>query len=196
MRTRLSASALVLGLMLTAAGTGCSTITRGGKQTVRFETTTPGATVHVGEHTLTTPAEVKLSRKKTYDVLVSAPGYQAVQFQLKPFFDGISLGNLIYPGGSAGLITDFLTGADKKFNTLAKIDLKPLDPDNTTQPSLAVLREHKGKLLTREQLAEAKGKKPATDDRQSEPALAAAAEEKLAADQQPATPTTQPMVLD
>lgn len=157
---RLFAS-VVAAAGLVSLGAGCSTITRGGSQMVRIETDAPDATVYVGKQTVKAPADVKLSRKESYQVLVMAPGRDAVQFELKPHFDGMSLTNLIYPGGSIGLLTDYLTGADKKFNTLEKIQL----PAAGDKRDVIVMREKDGKLTANQDVSVTKGELAAGQSR-------------------------------
>jgi hypothetical protein len=118
-----------------------------------FQTDAPDATVYVGKLTMKAPCKIDLSRKKTYTVLITAPGRQSVQFEMKPYFDGISLGNLIYPGGSIGMLTDWLTGADKKFTKLKTIEMPHADlAARPAQPTLVLMWEHDGKLMTKEEL--------------------------------------------
>jgi hypothetical protein len=143
---------LLLVPIVAAVSGGCSTLSRGTTQTVTFQTDSADATIYVGKQTLRAPAKVELSRKQAYTVLVTAPGRQSVQFEMKPKFDGISLGNLIYPGGSIGLLTDFLTGSDKKFAPLPTISLPHLDPSLPSQPTLVLLRQHKKQLMTSEEI--------------------------------------------
>jgi hypothetical protein len=138
--------------MMALGLTGCSTLSRGSHQTVTFKSDAPDATVYVGKKTLPLPATVELSRKETYTVLMTAPGRQAVQFEMKPKFDGISLGNLIYPGGSIGLLTDFLTGSDKKFATVKEVPLPPANGEAAGEPTLVLLHHHEGQLLTRQEI--------------------------------------------
>jgi len=133
---------------IVAALSGCSTLSRGTNQTVTFQTDSPDATIYVGKQTLHAPAQVKLSRREKYTVLVTAPGRQSVQFEMKAKFDGISLGNLIYPGGSIGLLTDFIMGSDKKFSPLPTISLPHMDPTVASQPTLVLLRQHKNQFVS------------------------------------------------
>ena len=143
---------LLCAPIVAAAFTGCSTLSRGTTQTVTFQTDSSDATIYVGKQTVHAPAKVELSRKQAYTILVTAPGRQSVQFEMKPKFDGISLGNLIYPGGSIGLLTDFLTGSDKKFAPLPTISLPHLDPRMPSQPTLVLLHQHKKQLMTLEEI--------------------------------------------
>jgi hypothetical protein len=140
---RLFASVVTAAGLITL-GAGCSTITRGTSQMVRIQTDAPNSTVYVGRQAVKAPAEVTLKRSQTYQVLVMAPGRQSVQFEYKPKFDGVSLGNLIYPGGSIGLLTDFVTGADKKFDKLEPINMPALAG---AERSLVVMRVKDGKLI-------------------------------------------------
>lgn len=153
MSTRVTAAARTLLLAaVCCTGAACSTLARGPKQTLTFKADAPGATLYVDSQTVNLPAKVKLARKHSHTVLITAPGRQAVQFTLDPKFDGLSLGNLIYPGGSIGLLTDFLTGADKSFTSVDTVKLPRPGPHATTQPTLVLLHQHKSQLLTRQEL--------------------------------------------
>jgi hypothetical protein len=158
------------------SATACSTLTRGGNQTLSFKADTPGATLYVDDKTVALPAKVKLSRKHSHTILVTAPDRQSVQFTMAPKFDGLSLGNLIYPGGSLGMLTDFLTGADKSFTSVDTIKLPHANPEVPTEPTLVLLHQHKSQLLTRDELNALKAAqsaevaadtKPASDDETS-----------------------------
>jgi hypothetical protein len=138
-------------IALLAMAGGCATIMRGSEQSIDFQTVPPGATVSVDNKTLITPASVSLKRLKTYPVVISKPDYRTIEFKLIPEFDGVSLvGNLIMPGGSAGILVDAASGADRNFYEMAVINLVP-----ATQPSEAplVLRPYKGHLMNDAQYA-------------------------------------------
>ena len=136
--------------LLAAAG-GCSTITRGPTQTVTFQADAADATIYLGREAMRAPARVELSRSQTYVVMVTAPGRRSVQFELEARFDGISLGNLIYPGGSVGLLTDFITGSDKTFHPIPMIQLPRIDAKTKGEPAMVFLHQHQGQLLTKQE---------------------------------------------
>ena len=153
MSTRSTAAARALLLAATCCtAAACSTLTRGKNQTLSFKADSPSATLYVDHQTVSLPAKVELSRKHAHTILITAPGRDPVQFTLEPHFDGLSLGNLIYPGGSLGMLTDFLTGADKAFTPVDTISLPHDDPDFPAEPTLVLLHQHKSQLLTREEL--------------------------------------------
>src|SRR5262249_33097571 len=111
-------TSIVALFLLVSFGSGCATVLRGDKQKVKFETDPVSAALNVDGKDYTTPTQVKLKRKDPHLVTISAPGYQAIQFQLIAQWDGASLPNIAAPGGSAMFATDTVTGADRKFYTL------------------------------------------------------------------------------
>lgn len=147
MRTPLTfcvASALLL------LSTGCATITRGNKQTVKIITDPTAANLVVDGKPYVTPATVILKRKQAHDITLSKEGYQTITFKLNAHWDGGGVGPIALdaavPGGSALFVIDFLYGADRKFNDVATIKLPPaVSPD--AKP--ITLYEFKGKLLAK-----------------------------------------------
>jgi hypothetical protein len=125
---------------------GCATLIRGNAQNVRFQTDPAQATINVDGVEHATPFAMKLKRNETHKVLVTAPGYEPITFALNAQWDGVSLGNILMPGGSVGFGVDTLDGADRSFNRLAKITL-----NKCAQPISCPVQmyEHKGKILTK-----------------------------------------------
>jgi hypothetical protein len=139
-------SAPVMLVLLASFSTGCATLVRGDKQKMKFQTNAPNSTVVVDGKSYAAPATVPLKRNKPHTIVVSAPGYQSIQFDLKSQWDGASLPQIALPGGSAMFATDTVTGADKKFYTLATINLeKAATPSQ--QP--VVMHEFRGKVLAK-----------------------------------------------
>jgi hypothetical protein len=132
---------------------GCATAMRGTTQRVRVESDPASATVTLDEKTYTTPFEVTLKRNARHTVLVSAPGYQPVQFMLEGKLDAAGMGNIVLPGGTVLLAGDVASGGAKNYNRLAKIHLQKIDSP-TTQP--ITMYEWQGRLLTESQLNAAK----------------------------------------
>jgi len=146
---RLILNCIILPALLIS--TGCATILRGTRQNIEFTTKPTGATVQIDDKTLISPCVLNLKRSQNYPVIVSRAGYCTMMFDLTPQWDGVSLvGNLILPGGSAGLIMDTADGADHNFFDMADIVMIP-----TTEPSEPHLRLNvfKGHLLTDPELA-------------------------------------------
>lgn len=131
---------------------GCATIARGGRQDMKFETDPPGATVEVDGQKYTSPTTVPVVRKGTHKIVISMAGYQSVTFDLKGKWDAVVLGNLIYPGGSIGLLVDMVSGADRKFDELAQIKLTKTE--NPDAPPLELVNE-KGKLVPKQEVTAA-----------------------------------------
>ena len=149
---RVAVSAVVV--MGFVAG-GCATALRGTKQSVRVESEPAHATVQIDETSYTTPFEVTLKRNEKHVVTVSAPGYQAVRFVLEGKLDAAGVSSFVLPGGSVLVAGDVATGGARNYNRLAKIRLQKTGSP-TTQP--VTMYEWQGKLLTEEQLKQAKAK--------------------------------------
>jgi hypothetical protein len=145
---------ILFGMMLSVPVLGgCATILRGTHQTIEIRTVPTGADVSVDGKGYISPVKISLVRKQVHDVVIEKEGYRPLKFEIDPIWDGVSLvGNMIMPGGSAGLVYDAADGADKTFYKLATIELAP-----TTRPDEAplVLHDFKGHLLTTKQVAEA-----------------------------------------
>lgn len=142
---------LTLALLSVPFLAGCATLLRGGRQTMTFRTVPSGAIVKVDGRSYVSPVRVSLQRKYTHDVVVKKWGYRTLKFTIDPQWDGISLvGNIILPGGSAGLVVDRVVGSDRMFYGLATIRLMPSTrPD---EPPI-VLNDFKGHLMTDAQVA-------------------------------------------
>ena len=172
--------AAFLGAMgLALLSTGCATLTRGNKQTVKLVTDPPAARVIVDGKPYVTPADVTVHRKKPHEVTVEKEGYQGITFKLKARWDAGGVGavaiDAAVPGGSALFIIDTLYGADREFSKVITIKLPP-----ATQPAppLLTLYEYKGKLLNkadydaaveRDKLFKSKKKKASAATQPSEP---------------------------
>ncbi len=139
---------VILSIAVLCLSGGCATLMRGDTQKMKFETDPPHATVNVDGKDYAAPVTVPLKRKEPHSILVSAPGYQTIAFQLKSEWDGASLGNAVMPGGSAGFGMDTVNGADRSFKRLARIKLNAAVA-GTTQPM--TMYEYRGKVLTKEQ---------------------------------------------
>jgi hypothetical protein len=131
--------------------TGCATLVRGDKQTLKIITEPPGATLLVDGKEFVTPADVVLKRKQAHDMTIAMAGYQTIQFNLKAHWDGggvvaVALDAAV-PGGSAMFLIDFIAGADRKFDQVTTIRL-PTATGPTSQPAVR-LYEYKGKLLSK-----------------------------------------------
>jgi hypothetical protein len=147
MRTNIPALTLLSVLLLG----GCATLIRGPRQTLEFRTIPTGAQVKVDGRSYVTPVRVSLARKDTHDVVIKKWGYRTLNFTVDPQWDGISLvGNIIMPGGSAGIVVDRVVGSDRMFYALTTIRLIP-----STQPDEPpiVLNDFKGHLLTDSEVA-------------------------------------------
>lgn len=145
------ATLAMTGMLMSASA--CTTITRGTEEKMRFHTIPEGASVKIDGRDYVSPVDVHLRRRRPHDVTVAKEGYRTIEFVLQPEWDGVSLvGNMFIPGGSLGLVADRLNGSDMSFYKLATIKLVP-----ATQPSQKpmVLKDYKGRLLTRREYAAA-----------------------------------------
>jgi hypothetical protein len=145
-------AAILLGISSLMSG-GCATVLRGTHQTIHLRTDPPGATCLVDGNTYTTPANLDLRRKEAHFITIAKDGYRTIEFNLSPEWDGVSLvGAILIPGGSLGLVTDRVSGADMNFYTLAEIKMVP--STRPSEPSV-VLMDFKGRLLTDEEYQQA-----------------------------------------
>ena len=143
---------LYLGVIsaLILLSTGCASVTRGNKQTVKIITDPMAANLVVDGKSYVTPATVVLKRKEAHEITLAKEGYQTITFKLNAHWDGGGLGpvalDAALTGGSAMFVIDFLYGADRKFNDVATIKL-PRSVGAESKP--VTLYEFKGKLLAK-----------------------------------------------
>ncbi|MFN4184474.1 MAG: PEGA domain-containing protein [Hyphomonas sp.] len=108
----------------------CATVTKGTDDTVKFESTPPGANVsfkevsgRINQAGCVTPCTLEINRKFTYSVEVAKEGYQTYVQLLEPKLSGDGTagmaGNILL-GGVIGAAVDASTGAmnDLKPNPL------------------------------------------------------------------------------
>lgn len=116
----------VLATMLLAGATGCMTIFNGTSQQVNVVTYPIRAPVKVVDksgrvvYEGPTPAQVKLSRSQTYEIIADAAGYRpakvvAVPRRTRDNIWGSVLTNMFTTGG-VGLFVDLGTGSLKSFD--------------------------------------------------------------------------------
>ncbi len=143
-------------IFLLAIAGGCATLMRGGNQKIDVVTEPAGANLVVDGKSYTTPVTVSITRKKSYEVVVTKAGFQGVKFMLNPHWDAGGAGavamDAIIPGGSVLFIVDTIAGADRQFDKIATIKLPP-----ATQPApeIVTLYEHKGVLMSKTDYDEA-----------------------------------------
>ena len=100
-------------LTATALLSSCATLIDGPRQHMTFDSTPPGAVVHVdGYADVTTPNSLELAREKTHRVTIHKDGYRDATLVLDRQFNGMALGNvLLFPIGILGLAIDSNSGA-------------------------------------------------------------------------------------
>ena len=139
---------LILLAAFVALG-GCATVIRGAKDTVKFESQPPGATVSaesistdkIGPIVCTAPCKLELKRKREWKVDFTLEGYKPASGVLTPKVTGggvaSGVGNVV-AGGIIGIGVDAGTGAN--------LDLKPnpmiarLAPADSAEESVVVSR--------------------------------------------------------
>ena len=108
---RLAALVLFALACLSTMCGGCATIVHGSSQVVEIRTEPAGATVRLDNgSTYTTPASVKLERKKDYVLSISKDGYQTQTVPLNSVLSGWLVGNIVF-GGLIGGGVDAISGA-------------------------------------------------------------------------------------
>lgn len=89
----------------------CATIVSGSRQKIKFDSTPANAVVMIDEvEAGKTPFEIKLERKREYDVEIKLDGYKPYKTKLVKKFNAWYIGNILF-GGIIGLIVDPATGA-------------------------------------------------------------------------------------
>ena len=103
----------VLVLMLSVSG--CATIVNSPHQSIPISSSPQGATVTIdsSEQKYTTPAEVKMERKKDHTLYFTKQGYEDLTFVIKHGLSGAVWGNVL-AGGLIGWGVDATTGAQFK----------------------------------------------------------------------------------
>ena len=101
----------------------CATVVNGTKDTLRVSSTPNAANVKISDisgdfsdRNCTTPCELELNRKKTYDVTVSKDGFSPYNLLVEPKLTAgnvaASTGNVLV-GGIIGIGVDHATGAGR-----------------------------------------------------------------------------------
>ena len=117
----------------------CATVTRGTHEHISIQSEPPGATAvtTTGYSCVTTPCQLYLPRKKSFDVTISKPGYQpqVVHVASKVSGGGVAgfAGNALI-GGAIGAVIDGSSGA--------MADLAPNPVSVRLQPQLADQQGH------------------------------------------------------
>ncbi len=106
---------LALALFAVFVISGCASITKGSNQKFRIESQPAGATATLSNGiSCTTPCELKLKRRKEFQVTITKEGYEpitaAVRSSVRPSGGAAMAGNLVL-GGVIGAAVDAGTGA-------------------------------------------------------------------------------------
>ena len=104
-------ASLVLIVSITFLSSGCSTITKGGRQLITINSEPSGAKVNIGGLKGTTPYTADLATDKDYIADISLEGYENQQVQItKSFRAGTTiLGNILWL--FIGVIVDVVSGS-------------------------------------------------------------------------------------
>ena len=114
---------LLLAALVSINLSACATVVNGTKDTLRVTSTPNAANVKFADisgdltdRNCTTPCEVELNRKKTYDVTVSKDGFSPYNILVEPKLSAgniaASTGNVLV-GGIIGIGVDHATGAGR-----------------------------------------------------------------------------------
>ena len=130
--------------------TGCTTITRGTKDTLVIETDPPGAEIEISNGLRgKTPASFKMSRKEEVVVKITKEGYQPVEVNVNSQMvtaGGAGMAGNVLIGGVIGMGVDAATGATN--------DLKPNPIKVTLEKIGGVSDDSAGRVSTRARLEE------------------------------------------
>jgi hypothetical protein len=106
---------------------GCATIVHGTREQVQIDSTPEGADVVIddSEQSVTTPATVKLARRRSHTLVFHKAGFQDATAHLTSSPSGWVLGNII-SGGVVGIAIDASDGAASKLSSdRAAVTLTP-----------------------------------------------------------------------
>ncbi len=93
---------ICIGIAATILLSACATIIDGPRQRIAFESTPPGATVHIDGHPEgTTPTALDLARETSHRVTIHKDGYRDTTLVLNRQFNGMALANLLFLPGLA-----------------------------------------------------------------------------------------------
>jgi len=118
---------LLLAVWMALLSVGCATVMHGSHQRIWIDSTpqNAAATIHPGDMTLTTPAEVELPRKDSYQVQYDLDGYERKIGYIDREHSGAIWGNILI-GGLVGLMVDHSTGAAYQLNPIhLTVQLEP-----------------------------------------------------------------------
>ena len=97
---------------------GCNTVTRGTESTVTVTATPAKARIwsSLGHECPSSPCVIEVERKTEFMVYAEAAGYRQGSLEIKTQVSeqaapGV-IGNVVLPGGSAGLVIDVASGAN------------------------------------------------------------------------------------
>ena len=103
--------AFVVIVSFCASLSGCATLMCGTSQNVPVSSNPAGATLQVdGSGSFTTPATLRLERKRDHILVFTKDGYEEQSFTLLHVIGGAVCGNILL-GGLIGWFVDALTGA-------------------------------------------------------------------------------------
>lgn len=118
---------VVMIIVLGMSGMGCATIVNGTTQKISVSSDPPGATVTVdGNEVYTTPATIKVSRKRDHVVTIAKEGFATEQIPLIRTLSGAVAGNIL-AGGLIGWGVDAISGA--QFKIMPKTITVSMKPD-------------------------------------------------------------------
>lgn len=117
--------------VLAVVASGCATVIHGTKQTVAIHSVPEGATATILPEgsVVTTPAEIKLSRKNAHTVLFERDGFARAIGYLDRVTSGAVYGNLLL-GGFIGASVDNSNGAAYRLTPdPLEVELEPLESE-------------------------------------------------------------------
>lgn len=130
---------VLLSCVFLALSGGCATILHGSSQELTVTSIPPGARFTVdGEGSHTTPATIKLERKRDHSIVFELEGYQTEQVTVTHVISGAVAGNIL-AGGFIGWGVDAMTGAQYRLvPETINVSMRPLMAGEIVQSVLAM----------------------------------------------------------
>ena len=129
MGTRNAAVGTII-VVLAFSACGCATIVNGTSQKIQVSSDPSGATVTVdGARTYTTPARIRLERRRDHSLVITKNGYKAEIVKLTHVLSEVVVGNTLL-GGPLGWAFDACAGTQYKLiPNPVHVDLKRASAD-------------------------------------------------------------------
>jgi hypothetical protein len=140
-----------LSIILICLLNSCATIFSGTKQKVMVSSSPGDARIFVNgqDQNVTTPARIKVPRKKEVTYTFKKAGYEENTVKQDGSFNGMVIGNIIL-GGIPGAAIDFATGAWYRLPTSVLAILNPLSATSPVPTDPTILAQENTNMVSRD----------------------------------------------